>query len=202
MKIRKFLGIGIALSLPLLMVGCSSTNKGNESNLESTNNSEEIAENIEENTSNKEQESENNTSSEISESNMVLYTYSVDDDFLVSKTMPMSNIDVHTVFSALKENGVVKKDAKILNYSVKEDEFGKTGLLNLSKEYYNYNLGSTISSGMLNALAQTMLANLDIDKLQILIDGEFYEDGHILLDDSFYFTKTSVGSVDEDLPAN
>ena len=175
---NKSVMLGAILSISLLSVGCSSENASNNVNKLSVN--KEI----------------------VSESNMVIYNYLIDEDVLVSKAIPSNKIDVESIFKKLQDEGVVKKEAKILNFTINESEFGKIGVLDLSKEYYNYNLGSTASSGMLNALAQTMLSNLDIDKLQILVDGQFYEDGHILLDDKFYFTKESASNNNEDLPAH
>lgn len=176
MKNKKMI-LGSILCLSLVMVGCSNENNSDSTNIESSK-----TENI--------------------DSNAVIYTYSIDNDVLLSKTIPTENVDINSVFKILQDEGIVKKDAKILDFKESENEFGKIGVLNLSQEYYNYNLGSTASSGMLNALAQTILANIDIDKLQILIDGQFYEDGHILLDDTFYFTKESSSEGNEDLPAH
>ena len=191
MKIKKYIYIGMLACLPLLVVGCSSKNQESAEN------------NILKEDTNTENKSDSNNSSKKEHQNAVIYSYSVEDDSLVSKELNLDNITIDSLIEVLKDEGTVKKDAQILDFKIEEDKYGKNGKLNLSKEYYNYNLGSTSSSGMLDALAQTILANLDIDKLQILIDGQFYEDGHILLDDSFYFTNTSVGNlVGEDLPAN
>ena len=191
MKIRKYINISMVACLPLLVVGCSSKNQENvENNI--------IKEDI-----NIENKSESNNSNKKEYQNAIIYSYNIEDDSLISKELNLDNITIESLIEVLKGEGTVKKDTKILDFKIEEDKFGKTGKLNLSKEYYNYNLGSTSSSRMLDALAQTILANLDIDKLQILIDGQFYEDGHMLLDDSFYFTNTSSGTlIGEDLPAN
>lgn len=191
MKIRKYIYISMVTCLPLLAVGCSSKNE------ESADNSI-----IKEDTSTQ-NKTDSNNSSKKEHQDAVIYSYSIEDDSLLSKELSLDSITIESLIEALKDAGTVKKDTQILDFKIEEDKYGKSGKLNLSKEYYNYNLGSTSSSGMLDALAQTILANLNIDKLQILIDGQFYEDGHILLDDSFYFTNTSVGNlVGEDLPAN
>lgn len=189
MKIKKYINIALILSLPLLTIGCTNDKEENNYKLDENIKNEEFV-------LNEYVESTENQSA-------VIFLYDTESDSLISKEVEMESIDVNSLIEIMKKEGLVNTDTQVLNFDIIHENNGIVGKLNLSEDYYNYNLGSTVSSGMLNALAQTLLENLEIDRLQIFINGEFYEDGHVLLDESFYFTNTSVGNLDiNDLPAN
>lgn len=57
-----------------------------------------------------------------------------------------------------------------------------------SKFVNNMNLGSGAESGVLQSIVNSLGYNFDVSKIYILIDGEEYSSGHILLEEGEAFT--------------
>ena len=164
----------------LLVSGCSSTSY--DENKDNNNSKEEI--------------SSTNDSKETDEDSNVTATIYVSDfesDSIVNKEVKVKDITANTIFDELKSEDIVVSDATIKDFTTYETQDDKTiGVLNLSEEFYNFNLGAGFESMMLNSIAKTYIENFDLDKFKILVEGEEYESGHILVEKDEYFTKDSL----------
>ncbi len=122
-----------------------------------------------------------------------IYVSDIDSDSIVNKKVKVNEISSESILEELKNEDVVTSNTSVKSFSTFEDqEDNVVGVLNLSKEFYNFNLGSSFESMMLNSVAKTYIENFNLDKFKILVDDEEYESGHILIDKDEYFTKDSL----------
>ncbi|SCH02813.1 MULTISPECIES: GerMN domain-containing protein [unclassified Romboutsia] len=122
-----------------------------------------------------------------------IYVSDIDSDSIVNKKVKVNEISSESILEELKNEDVVTSNTSVKSFSTFEDqEDNLVGVLNLSKEFYNFNLGSGFESMMLNSVAKTYIENFNLDKFKILVDDEEYESGHILMDKDEYFTKDSL----------
>ena len=144
------------------------------------------------NTSSDENKDNNNSKGEISSTNdpndtdedsnvtATIYVSDFESDSIVNKEVKLKEITANTIFDELKIEDIVVSDATVKDFTTYEGQDNKTiGVLNLSKEFYNFNLGAGFESMMLNSIAKTYIENFDLDKFKILVEGEEYESGHI-----------------------
>ncbi len=75
------------------------------------------------------------------------------------------------VFESLQNLGVIPTDAKMNSFDITEADGVETGVLDVSKEFVNSNLGSSAESLILDSVAQTFIENFDNAQLQITVDG-------------------------------
>lgn len=126
-----------------------------------------------------------------------IYSYDSESDILVPNHYDLTELTPENIIKALGEKGIIDKDTKVLGYNESENNGEKIGELNLSAEFQDFNLGSSGSLGRLDAVARTVIENLEIDKLKLLLEGQNYEDGHMALDDDYFFTieNTNIRSI-------
>ena len=164
----------------LLVSGCSSTSS--DENKDNNNSKGEIS-----------STNDSNNTDEDSNVTATIYVSDFESDSIVNKEVKLKEITANTIFDELKSEDIVVSDATIKDFTTYESQDNKTiGVLNLSKEFYNFNLGAGFESMMLNSIAKTYIENFDLDKFKILVEDEEYESGHILIEKDEYFTKDSL----------
>ena len=94
----------------------------------------------------------------------------------------------NVLFNELKNNNVITKNTNLISFDTYTKDNQNIGVINFSKEFYDFNLGSYSELLMLNAIAKTYIVNYNLDKFKILIDGNEYESGHISFNKDEYFT--------------
>ncbi|MGL5348356.1 MAG: GerMN domain-containing protein [Peptostreptococcaceae bacterium] len=111
---------------------------------------------------------------------------------LIDKEVNIKEVAANSLFNELKFHNVIPKDTKLNSFDKFIDNNENIGIINFSKEFYDFNLGSSGEVLMLNSIAKTYLENLNLDKFKILVDGEEYQSGHILYEKEDYFTLDSI----------
>ena len=133
------------------------------------------------------------TNNEKDEVTATIYVSDVESGSIVDKTVKVKELTYESIFEELKNEKIIVSDTTLnsfTTYTNQENEL--IGVLNLSKEFYNFNLGSGFESMMLDSIAKTYIENFNLDKFKILIDDKEYESGHILFEENDYFTKGSI----------
>lgn len=134
-----------------------------------------------------------NDDSESSEVFATIYVSDIESDSIVNKKVKINELTSQAIFEELKNEKIIVSDVSINSFETFENQENElVGVLNLSKEFYNFNLGSGYESLMLNSIAKTYIENFDLDKFKILVDNKEYESGHILMEKDEYFTKDSI----------
>ncbi|MEF9992235.1 MAG: GerMN domain-containing protein [Romboutsia sp.] len=114
-------------------------------------------------------------------------------DDLVNKNVLVKNLDENSLLEELKDCNIVVKETNLINFNTyTTDDDLNVGVANFSKEFYDFNLGSSYESMMLNSVAKTYMDNFKLDKFKILVDGNEYQSGHILFNENDYFTLDSL----------
>lgn len=132
----------------------------------------------------------NNKKDEIS---ATIYVSDVESGSIVDKTVKVKDLTYESIFEELKNEKIIVSDTTLNSFTTYENsEKELIGVLNLSKEFYNFNLGSGFESMMLDSIAKTYIENFNLDKFKILIDDNEYESGHILFEENDYFTRDSI----------
>ena len=121
-----------------------------------------------------------------------IYTSDSQVENLVDKKVNIKEVAADSLFNELKTHNVIPKDTKLNSFDKFIDNNENIGIVNFSKEFYDFNLGSSGEVLMLNSIAKTYLENLNLDKFKILVDGEEYQSGHILYEKEDYFTLDSI----------
>lgn len=170
------------LSCLFLVVGCtifSKDSKNESSNSPSTN---------EENKDFK-QNSDSKTKKDTSVI-ATIYTSDSESENIINKEVSLKELTAESIFEELKNANVIVKDAKLNEFDTYRDNDDlSVGIANFSSEFYNFNLGSSYESLMLDSIAKTYMENFKLDKFKILVNGEEYESGHILFTENDFFTK-------------
>lgn len=136
---------------------------------------------------------DSNNTDEDSSVTATIYVSDFESESIVDKEVKLKEVTANTIFDELKNEDIVVSDANVKDFTKYESPDNKTiGVLNLSEEFYNFNLGAGFESMMLNSIAKTYIENFDLDKFKILVEGEEYESGHILVEKDQYFTKDSI----------
>lgn len=119
-----------------------------------------------------------------------IYTSDIEAENLINKEVSLKELTAESIFEELKNSNVIVKDAKLNGFdNYKDDDDLSVGVANFSSEFYNFNLGSSYESLMLDSIAKTYMENFKLDKFKILVSGEEYESGHILFTENDFFTK-------------
>lgn len=119
-----------------------------------------------------------------------IYTSDVESENLINKEVSLKELTAESIFEELKNANVIVKNAKLNSFDTyKDDDDLSVGIANFSSEFYNFNLGSSYESLMLDSIAKTYIENFKLDKFKILVSGEEYESGHILFTKNDFFTK-------------
>ncbi len=123
-----------------------------------------------------------------------LTIYMPDDNLenIISKDIDVEYIDYDTIFNELKNAKLINENCTINQFKSYEDNGVAIGVLDCSKEFYDFNLGSSGELFMLDSVAKTYLTNLDLDKFKLLVDGKEYESGHIYFEADDYFTIDNI----------
>ncbi|MGL5694707.1 MAG: GerMN domain-containing protein [Peptostreptococcaceae bacterium] len=133
---------------------------------------------------------DNNQDSEVL---ATIYVSDIESDSIVNKKVKINKLTSDAIFTELKNENIIVSNTSINSFETFENQEKElVGVLNLSKEFYNFNLGSGYESLMLNSIAKTYIENFNLDKFKILVDNEEYESGHILIEKDEYFTKDSI----------
>lgn len=167
-------------SCMLLFSACSNTSSNE--NKDNGNSNEKIS-STEDSTDNK------------NESDVVatIYVSDFNSDSIIDKKVKVKEITADTIFEELKNEDIIVSDTTLKDFTTYENQDEKlVGVLNVSKEFYNFNLGSGFESMMLDSIAKTYIENFNLDKFKILVNDEEYESGHILMEKDDYFTKDSL----------
>ncbi len=123
----------------------------------------------------------------------IVYNYYLDNQKLIETTLDGKTETPEQVFESLHNLGVIPKDAKMNRFDITESDGVENGVLDVSKEFVNSNLGSSAESLMLDAVALSFLDYFDIVQLQLSVDGGDYESGHIVLGKGDYLKPQRAG---------
>ncbi len=133
------------------------------------------------------------TNNKLDEVTATIYVSDIESGSIVDKTVKVKELTYEAIFEELKNEKIIVSDTTLNSFTTYENQENElVGVLNLSKEFYNFNLGSGFESMMLDSIAKTYIENFNLDKFKILIDDKEYESGHILFEENDYFTKDSI----------
>lgn len=197
MKIKKLTSLALVLALAVAFVGCSKTDSGKKE--EDKNSTTQTQQETTDKTDDKDDKKENKAdkdkleNEEEAEESIIVYNYDLDNEKLIENRIDGKKETPEQVFESLQNLGVIPKDAKMNSFDITEADGVETGVLDVSKEFVNSNLGSSAESLMLDAVAQTFIENFDIEQLQITVDGGDYESGHIVLGKGDYLKPQRTG---------
>lgn len=163
--------LSIFLTFSLSLMGCSTTSPDSNPSHES-----------------------NNASNESSEDKSIATIYTSDSqaENIIGKEVKIKELTPDSLFDELKTLKVIPVDTKLNSFNTYNKGDEAVGVADFSQEFYNFNLGSSGESLMLNSIAKTYIKNFNLDKFKILVDGEEYESGHILFEKDDYFTLDSI----------
>lgn len=195
MKIKKLTSLALALVLAVAFVGCSKTDEGNKSEDKNNNTAQTQQEDTNKDEDKKDDKEEQNKleNEEEAEESIIVYNYDLDNEKLIENRIDGKKESPEQVFKSLQNLGVIPKDAKMNSFDITEADGVETGILDVSKEFVNTNLGSSAESLMLDAVAQTFIENFDVEQIQITVDGGDYESGHIVLGKGDYLKPSRTG---------
>lgn len=195
MKIKKLTSLALALVLAVAFVGCSKTDEGNKSEDKNNNTAQTQQEDTNKDEDKKDDKEEQNKleNEEEAEESIIVYNYDLDNEKLIENRIDGKKESPEQVFKSLQNLGVIPKDAKMNSFDITEADGVETGILDVSKEFVNTNLGSSAESLMLDAVAQTFIENFDVEQIQITVDGGDYESGHIVLGKGDYLKPARTG---------
>lgn len=197
MKIKKLTSLALVLALAVAFVGCSKTDSGNktEDKDKKPQTQQETTDKTDDKDDKKEDKDDKDKleNEEEAEESIIVYNYDLDNEKLIENRIDGKKETPEQVFESLQNLGVIPKDAKMNSFDITEDDGVETGVLDVSKEFVNSNLGSSAESLMLDAVAQTFIENFDIEQLQITVDGGDYESGHIVLGKGDYLKPQRTG---------
>lgn len=166
----------------IFSIGCS---KGPNSTKESIPNETKEVSKVSSSSSNKDSTKPNNIIATI-------YTSDIESENLIDKKVTLKELTAEAIFEELKNCDVITKNTKLNEFKTSKNSKNECiGVINFSKEFYDFNLGSSFEVMMLDSIAKTYIENFNLDKLKILIDGEEYESGHILFEKDDYFMRES-----------
>ncbi len=117
-----------------------------------------------------------------------IYIPNIEDECLTSQDLIINELTPNVLFNELKNNNVITKNTNLISFDTYTKDNQNIGVINFSKEFYNFNLGSYGELLMLNSIAKTYIVNFNLDKFKILIEGNEYESGHISFRENEYFT--------------
>ena len=200
MKIKKLTSLALVFALAVAFVGCSKTDSGNKSE-DKNNTAQTQQENSDKHEDKKDDKNDKDNkddkdkleNEEEAEESIIVYNYDLDNEKLIENRIDGKKETPEQVFESLQNLGVIPKDAKMNSFDITEADGVETGVLDVSKEFVNSNLGSSAESLMLDAVAQTFIENFDIEQLQITVDGGDYESGHIVLGKGDYLKPQKTG---------
>lgn len=197
MKIKKLTSFALILALAIAFVGCSKTDSGKkeEDKNSTTQTQQETTDKTDKTDDKKEDKADKDKleNEEEAEESIIVYNYDLDNEKLIENRIDGKKETPEQVFESLQNLGVIPKDAKMNSFDITEADGVETGVLDVSKEFVNSNLGSSAESLMLDAVAQTFIENFDIEQLQITVDGGDYESGHIVLGKGDYLKPQKTG---------
>ena len=197
MKIKKLTSLALVLALAVAFVGCSKTDSGNkaEDKDKQPQTQQETTDKTDDKDDKKEDKDDKDKleNEEEAEESIIVYNYDLDNEKLIENRIDGKKETPEQVFESLQNLGVIPKDAKMNSFDITEADGVETGVLDVSKEFVNSNLGSSAESLMLDAVAQTFIENFDIEQLQITVDGGDYESGHIVLGKGDYLKPQRTG---------
>lgn len=134
-----------------------------------------------------------NGDKESTETFATIYVYDMDSDSISDKKVKVEKITSNCILEKLKSENIISSKTTVNNFDIfKDDKDEVVGILDLSKEFYDFNLGSGFESMMLDSIAKTYIENFDLDKFKILVNNEEYGSGHISIEKDEYFTKNSI----------
>ena len=117
-----------------------------------------------------------------------IYIPNIEDECLTSQDLIINKLTPNVLFNELKNNNVITKNTNLISFDTYTKDNQNIGVINFSKEFYTFNLGSYGELLMLNSIAKTYIVNFNLDKFKILIDGNEYESGHVSFRENEYFT--------------
>ena len=117
-----------------------------------------------------------------------IYIPNIEDECLTSQDLIINKLTPNVLFNELKNNNVITKNTNLISFDTYTKDNQNIGVINFSKEFYDFNLGSYGELLMLNSIAKTYIVNYNLDKFKILIEENEYESGHISFRENEYFT--------------
>ena len=120
--------------------------------------------------------------------NATIYLPNIEDGCLDSQYLTINKLTPNILFNELKNNNIITKNTNLISFDTYTKNNENIGVINFSKEFYSFNLGSLGELLMLNSIAKTFIVNFDLDKFKILIEGNEYESGHVSFRENEYFT--------------
>lgn len=124
--------------------------------------------------------------------NATIYLPNIEDECLDSQYLTINKLTPNILFNELKNNNIITKNTNLISFDTYTKNNENIGVINFSKEFYSFNLGSLGELLMLNSIAKTYIVNFELDKFKILIEGNEYESGHVSFRENEYFTLDSI----------
>jgi hypothetical protein len=123
-----------------------------------------------------------------------IYTSDSSAENIIDKEVTLKELNATSLFNELKNQNIISKNTSLNNYDSYKKNSQIIGVIDFSEEFYDFNLGSSGESLMLNSIARTYIDNLKLDKFKILVNGNEYESGHILFEKDDFFTKDDINN--------
>lgn len=122
-----------------------------------------------------------------------IYVTDIEAQNLIDKKVSVEAVTPEAIFEELKTAEVITKDTKLNSFKTHtSQEDLQVGVLDVSEDFYNFNLGSGYETMMLNSVAKTYIENFELDMLKLLVDGKDYQSGHIAFGEDDFFTPEYV----------
>lgn len=122
---------------------------------------------------------------------VVLYIPNSDVDDLnkVISSIPNNTDTAQYIIDTLIEKGFIAPNTKVNKFNKISDDIYQ---LDLSKEFYNSNLGSSAEILLLDSIGNSFTETFDIDKVKLTIDDMRYTSGHIEMQDTDYIPFNKI----------
>ncbi|WP_052356554.1 GerMN domain-containing protein [[Clostridium] dakarense] len=123
-----------------------------------------------------------------------IYTSDSSAENIINKEVTLKELSADSLFNELKKQKVINENTLLNSYNSYKENNQVVGIIDFSKEFYDFNLGSSGESLMLDSIAKTYIDNFKLDKFKILVNGNEYESGHILFEKDDFFTKDGINN--------
>lgn len=89
-----------------------------------------------------------------------------------------------SVLWQVQDETPLNKNTKVNSFTVNNSNLA---VVDVSSDIYSSNVGSSIESLMLEAMAKTFMSAYGVDGVILTVDGKLYQSGHILMAEGEYF---------------
>ena len=110
----------------------------------------------------------------------IAYSYDIEEYKTIKHELNIDKINEENLLNELKKLNTISKEVSVIDFTINDkEENKKVGILNLSKDILNMNLGSGSEYLMIESLSKTFIENFNLDELVIKVENKNYESGHM-----------------------